>query len=131
MMRDYPTPPRSAAERDAREVRDRHDDDRLAKQELARRLGHTEIGVMDTASGRRFFAYCSCGYASTTRATQRLAVEAAMAHIDSSIRAWHQSGLPLPSEPGPRPVPWAEMARKFRHVEQWLAATRSPDRMVS
>lgn len=131
MQRQYPGPPASSAERDARAVREKHADPRESIQELGRRLGHTEVGVVATASGRRWFAYCACGWASTTGSTEVVSTQAAVHHVTKAIKDWHRSERPLPPEPGPQPIPWQAMARKYRHVEQWLAATRSADRMVS
>jgi len=135
MPRQYEGPPASAAERDARAVRARHSDPRHSVQEIARRLGHTEVGVVATASGRRWFAYCSCGWASSTGSTESVSAQSAVHHVTTAVKAWHRTGTALPPEPGVRPVPWTQMARKYRHVEQWLAArpteTRSADRMVS
>lgn len=54
--------------------------------ELAHQLGHTNPSIYETRRGR-WIATCSCGYASTSRTTQVLALEAGIHHALTIARA--------------------------------------------
>lgn len=64
--------------------------------DLARELGHTEVTIAKTASGRRWIVECSCGYGAAladgrptiTRATFDEAVRTGQHHLRTSVRAF-------------------------------------------
>jgi hypothetical protein len=123
--RRYPNPPRSPAEAEVREIRARHADPRHAMQEIAERLGHRDLVLESTVSGARYFASCSCGYVSTTRKSQVDAVGAIVHHVESAVRDWHRSGLPLPKVPSEAQRPTHLMEKKHRHYAERRAAERA------
>lgn len=66
---------------------------------IAQRLGHADLIVRPSPRG--FRAFCSCGYASTTRRTVAHAADAAAHHLELLARAWIASGAPLPIDDTP------------------------------
>lgn len=72
-------------------------------REQAAALGHVELSVVNTSSGRRWFVECSCGYRSATRATRALAVDAARHHIEVEVKKVQTSGVSLRSREVTRP----------------------------
>src|SRR3954452_20571181 len=62
-------------------------------REAAAALGHVELRVVANASGQRFFVECDCGYKSTTRTSQRLAIEAARHHIATEVAKVGRDGV--------------------------------------
>ena len=62
-------------------------------------LGHAAARVVPTKSGARFVGECSCGYKSTTRTSQRLAVDALIHHLYKVIRDAKASGWVPPAAP--------------------------------
>lgn len=65
--------------------------------------------------GTRFRVGCSCGYRSTTRTTQHLALEAIVHHLLKAVRAYAATGRPLPDIPAPgarRDTPAEPAARR-------------------
>lgn len=69
--------------------------------ELAHELGHTDPALFETP-GRRWFVTCSCGYRSTTRTSDVLALEAGVHHVLKAAREYlahnHLNGLASPPQ---------------------------------
>ena len=65
-----------------------------------RTLGRVEVRhdawTEITKSGRRYFARCSCGYASTTKVLERLALAAAVHHLSKVITEAKRNAQPKP-----------------------------------
>lgn len=68
---------------------------------LAHELGHTNPAVWET-NGGRFFVTCSCGYQSTTRTSEVLALQAGIHHVLKVAKQALASGVSLPGTVGPR-----------------------------
>src|SRR5664279_444535 len=69
-----------------------HDPCMTAPREIAQRLGHGECAVEATVSGHRWFGWCRCGYVSTTKTSEALAVGAVVHHVQAEIRRWQTTG---------------------------------------
>jgi hypothetical protein len=59
---------------------------RRDQAKLMAELGHEGVRVVPVQSGHRFRAECSCGWSSTSRATYRMGVEAAIGHMNRVTR---------------------------------------------
>jgi hypothetical protein len=90
--------PRPTAATAARAASDRHAVSRLELRQLAARLGHDHLRLQVTGlSLTRYFTCCDCGWASSTRPSQRDALGALQHHLQLAVREWDRTGLPLPS----------------------------------
>jgi hypothetical protein len=118
-------PAKSDAERDARALRRKHDDDAGTVVEILNRLGHVGYRIDQTVSGLRWFAWCSCGFVTTTRNTETDAAGALIHHTRIVLRAWHRSGLPLADFPPAPPADWERVGRKHPH---WARKMRQATR---
>lgn len=87
------------------------DDPRDSMQVIVERLGHSGGKVEQTVAQTRWFAWCSCGFVSTTRNTETDALGALVHHIRLETRKWTRSGVPLDAYP-PAPAPDWEMVRR-------------------
>ena len=66
--------------------------------DLAKRLGHTDVMIAETKSGRRWLVECSCGYGapqsngkpSVTRATFDEAVRTGQWHLRRAVADWQR-----------------------------------------
>ena len=70
-----------------------------AASEIAQRLGHGACAVEETVSGHRWFGWCRCGYVSTTKTSEALAVGAVVHHVQAEIRQWQTTGRPATPAP--------------------------------
>ena len=94
-----------------------------APREIAQRLGHGECAVEETVSGRRWFGWCRCGYVSTTKTSEALAVGAVVHHVQAEIRRWQTSGRRATQAPE---GDWERAAKMHPHWAARRKRTPSP-----
>lgn len=70
--------------------------DRVAYIEVLKSLGHYRCAVVRKANGSGFYAQCECGYQSTTRRTQRDAIETIEHHRSKVLKITRSGGVSLP-----------------------------------
>lgn len=87
---------------------------------LVEHLGHNGGRVAPTVSGARWFAYCSCGFVTSTRPTEKDALGALVHHLKLAVRKWRLSGVPITAYP-PAPAPdWAKILPSYPHLGAYL-----------
>jgi hypothetical protein len=111
------TPTDNPAQQDARRVWREvgSPDPRESLQVIAEKLGHSGGQVEQTVAQTRWFAWCACGFVSTTRNTEADALGALVHHLKLEMRAWTRSALPLDAYPRAPAPDWERVARRNRH----------------
>lgn len=88
--------------------------------------GH-RIKVRPTPSGAKWLVICTCGYVSTTRAFERLAVVAAVSHQQKVVAKLKESGLTradiaaLTRENETPSTPWPDENMTDAEFAHWLS----------
>jgi len=97
-----------------------------AASEIAQRLGHGECAVEQTVSGHRWFGWCRCGYVSTTKTSEALAIGAVVHHVQAEIRRWQTTGRRA------TPAPEGDWERAAEMHPHWAARRqRTPSPLAS
>lgn len=116
---------------DALTVRSRHEDTRGAASEILAVLGHQGGNVAQTVSGARWFAYCACGFVSSTSGTEADAMGKLVHHLRLEMRRWKVAGVPLLAMPPAPPADWAEVRRRHPHFRAfWDANEKEAARLT-
>lgn len=94
-----------------------------AAARVVEHLGHRGGNVVQTASGSRWFAYCGCGYVSTTSTTEKLAMSKLVHHLKMAIRKWRLSGVPIERYRPAPPADWPKVIAANPHLAAYLKKT--------
>lgn len=70
---------------------------------IAAGLGHADLTVEQTPTGRSWYATCSCGYRSTNKMNSAQATSSAVHHLELVMREYAASGSPQIRAAEPQP----------------------------